>query len=189
MLPKGYVLLVTNPIVRLIAFLGIFLLSACTAKPEEVEFYKLVPAENINDKITLTLQTEQNTDLFDDCPDLIVHNNSNLLIRFPLDFGIHLYTYNDTENRWEEINNDMLYAMSIPGMDMDSSEKYINESGGIPLSPKDENNAGFRYTSYCANLSGYDLPLTVRVVVIGVIDQEDQTKTNVAAFTDVKVKP
>ena len=74
-------------------------------------------------------------------------------------------------------------------MDTESSKKNIENLGGKFLSPKHEINNSFKLISYCPNFSGYSLPLTVRVVVIGSIDQEGQTNTNVAACVDVEIKP
>lgn len=176
------------PIV-LIVLLGVFVLSACKPKQQEIEFLKLIPAENINEKITLTIPTELNVNPLYECATILVKNNSHDSMRFPIDYGIKLYVYDDYNQRWDEIINDANYSVSIEGMDTESSAKHIENLGGLLLSPKDEINNSFKFISYCPNFSGYGLPLTVRVVVTGAIDEEGQPKTSIAAYIDVKVAP
>lgn len=173
--------------IRLIVLLGVLVLSACKPKQQEIEFLKLIPAENINDKITLTIPTELNENPLYECATILMKNNSDDSMRFPIDYGIKLYVYDDYDQRWEEIINDASYSVSIQGMDTESSEKHIENLGGMKLSPKDETNNSFKFISYCPNFSGYGLPLTVRVVVTGAIDEEDQPKTSVAAYIDIKI--
>jgi len=174
--------------IYLTVYFGAFLLLACTPKQKDINFWKLIPAENINDKITLSIPSELDENPLYECATILMKNNSSDSMRFPIDYGIKLYVYDDLDQQWEEIINDANYSISIEGMDAESSRKHIENLGGILLSPKDEINNSFKFISYCPNFSGYGLPLTVRVVVIGAIDQEGQSKTNVAAYIDVSIK-
>lgn len=178
---------ITKRIKLFLLFLLILISTSCNGSSRDSIFMKNVVADNINDKIKISQPPTLHYDTVSQCVDLLVINNSSDSIRFPIDYGIHLYIYSIEKKDWTEIRNRQQYSVSIEGMDPDTAKKYIEDQGGLIINPKEDiNNNGL--ISYCPDLSGYRLPVTVRSLIVGTVFQDHKpTDTKVAAYYDLKI--
>jgi hypothetical protein len=172
----------------IIALLMINAITGCKMVSSDSTFMQYIPTDSINDKIKISQPPTYNYDPINQCVDLLVTNNSSELIRFPIGFGIRLFIYNNQKKEWTEIRNRQDYSVSVNGMDPESSKKLIEAQGGLPLHPKEDTNGNNREISYCPDLSGYQLPVTVRSLIVGTIFQNNKpTNNKVAAYYDLKI--
>jgi len=179
--------------VFLVFLFSTFLCFGCRSDTPESKFEKYLQTENVNNTIQLSIPPY--LDQVQDSPEEIyleLSNHSDDLIRFPTDYGIHLYLYNDQTKDWVEIENKTIYSYGMKNIDEESSIKQIEQEGGIPLYPEGSPFGKPSSTQIYADpaLAGGQLPDKIRVLVVGTIFREDKaTDEKVAAYYDFVIKP
>ena len=157
-------------------------LVACLGKNHQTKedaFAKmmLIPIKDMNKEITLSLPVMEKgiyVPKLGDIIDLTLVNHSKELIVFPSDYGVRMYTYNDKDEIWIEINN---LANYVP-------------PGNRQVSPKGDGIPGQIIISAIPDLPISSYPVDLRVVVIGIIYQHGiATENQVGAYTDITLQP
>ncbi len=153
-------------------------LAACkSSEPlseKEESFLALVPVDSMNDKLQLT-----HLDFVGDGKtwlviELMMENISDEEIVFPYDKGARLFTYNESESTWLEID-DSFNLLSRDDIILTTKENPLSNIAIVTVAPDLLNN---------------DKPFTVRIVVVGTVlrDGEPADET-VGAFVDVTLQP
>ena len=93
-------------------------------------------------------------------------------IIFPSDYGLKIVTYTKELN-WEIIDNPANY---VP-------------AGNRQVSPKGTDSPGVIGVPFCPNLAGFDVPIEIRVVVVGQIEAAPgETSESVGAYIDLAIE-
>jgi hypothetical protein len=166
-------------IVLPLLLVSLMVFSGCINKSKENSFANLmpIPINNMNHEITLSLPIMEKGVYFPKLGDtltLALYNNSKDLVKFPSDFGIRIYQYNNNDGDWTEIKN---------------LGNYIPE-GNRQVSPKGDNSFGQILISAFPDLPLTSDPIEIRVCVIGTI-YHDGLSTNklVGAYIDITLQP
>ncbi len=159
---------------------GVLAISACKDSIQlpdnqnirEASFYALYPTISMNDGVKLKITDILSEPLYSIAVSFVILNQSDKAIVFPGNFGTHIYGWNETESDWYEIKNKTTY---FPG----------EEIVCYPIT-KDSGLLNVKGTSVSPDVSRDELPLEIRVVVIGQELKFGQpTGIEIGAFVDV----
>ena len=115
-----------SPILLTLLF-SVFICVGCGSETPETKFEKYLPTENVNNAIQLSVPPYlDQIQVSSDDINLELSNHSKDLVRFPIDFGIRLYVYNNQIKDWEEIENETTYSVFGNNMDEDSLKKQTH---------------------------------------------------------------
>jgi hypothetical protein len=102
---------------------------------------------------------------------LLVVNTSDKKIIFPYDFNVRILTFSEEATKWIDLDNNVIYM---------SKEPIVFDPNGTGIWAVG--------TSISPNAEGYDLPMPVRIVVVGRIIQKNiQSSEEVGAFIDLAI--
>jgi len=168
------------------------LLSGCQSNQIEHDFAKYLLTKDVNLRIKLVPNANPDDPVYHDdgTISLILKNISQDLIRFPVDFGIRMYTVNKESKQWEEVRNGEYYQITAVGMNLESAKRKLELEGGYPLYPVSSNIEEISSEPITASpvLDGYELPLTLRLVVTGRVFRDDKpTDELISAYYDVEI--
>ncbi len=178
-----------------ILFIGIFAilivvnLAACWSKTPEAAFTTMISTKNVNQVIELRpLPTSKQ--VFDGKRIiLLLANLSDQMVKFPADYGIRLFVFGEKENQWSEIPNLLKYEIVVPEGQTLVENDYVDSQGRIKLHPfgspfeKPESSP----ISAKPDLDGVQRPFTLRIVVLGMIGDNQSEEKKVAAYYDIHI--
>lgn len=152
-------------------------LGACADKTgRETIFTEMYPLHEMNTKIRFWHPTRDDRE-FKPCEfnDLTLENFSDSKVVFPNDYGLRIYTFDQGENMWLEIQN---------------SAKYIPE-GNRQISPKGlANPFGVTGIDFVPQVLDCEQAIEIRVVVVGEVYEGDTpTGVSAGAYIDVTLHP
>jgi hypothetical protein len=155
----------------------LFLLTGCSiikSSKQEAAFKELFPNIEMNSKIRFWDPKTAN-ELFKigDSVDLTLENLTTDKIIFPSDYGIKIFTLNNSVN-WTEISNRAHYF----------------PPGNPQVSPKGEGMPGIIGIGCYPELTNEGKPIVIRVAVVGTVYHDNvPTNERVGAFVDVTLQP
>ncbi len=152
-------------------------LSACTAKSKDnlrELSVKDVSPEHINSEINLHAMPIDNTYKIGDSLILWITNTSQYPITFGNDYGIKLFI--QKEDDWAEIPNNVIYPDQKVTVLPTSQDPY----SGVPIGV---------YPDFFNVTTEDHMPITLRVVIVGDVENNSNSILRVAAYVDVVLKP
>ncbi len=154
-------------------------ISGCGSPPlsnKEQEFANIIslPYDDLHDKFRLTIPRGLNDYKFGYPIELELVNDSRDTVRFSSDFGINLFTYDKSTDKWVEINNLVEY---LP-------------VGDYELHPMSNDSLGGPVISVYPELQDFTQSITIRVLMVGEVIREG-ISTNVFAgsYIDITLSP
>jgi hypothetical protein len=141
----------------------------------DASFTDTIQTDDINSSIVLVIPESLENDFeFDSFVNLAVQNRSRSYIRFPNDFGMVIFQYKSSENKWEEIK-----------------DRSINLSTeDIILSPKGKGPLWQFGVSMVPDVQYSNTPVKVRIFVFGnKVIENGEIGPVAAAYLDVILKP
>jgi len=145
----------------------------------EEAFAELYPAVSLNQSLKLAnpvlLQDNKPLEFsIGDLVELDLINLSDNVIRFPVDLGLEIYTYDDQTNRWNSVENAVEYKY-------DSHYFLLNSKDTLPF---------FADVPLYPVLPMQNEPIVIRVVVIGeVLRNGEPSGEQTGAYVDVTMMP
>jgi len=155
------------------------LVSGCKPPPlssKEQGFADIIPVpyHDLNDIIRLTIPPGLNDFKYGNSIELELVNESQYPIEFPSDFGINLYYYDETSEKWVEINNIVVY---LPLGNKELLPTTKDDPGGLGLTMYPE-------------IQDFSKPITIRILMVGELaDEESSNEVLVGAYIDVTLVP
>jgi len=178
-----------------ILFVGILLilfgfnLVGCRSETPDTEFAKMISIKNVNQVIQLR-PFHGNENVFNEGRiELLLANVSDQLVKFPADYGIRLFVYDQEINQWKEIPNQTEYEIVVPEGQTLIENNYVDSQGRIKLHPfgspfeKPETSP----IGAVPSLDGIKRPITLRLLVEGVVEEKESVEEKVAAYYDVYI--
>jgi hypothetical protein len=159
--------------------LSSYFISGCKPSPlssKEQAFADItpVPYHDLNDKHRVTIPPGLNDFKFGNSIKLELVNETQYPIEFPSDFGITLYYYDESSNKWVEINNIVDY---LP-------------FGNKELLPTRKDDSGGLWFSVYPDVQDFSKPITIRILMVGeLVDEESSNEVLVGAYIDVTLVP
>jgi hypothetical protein len=106
--------------------------------------------------------------------DLVLENFSPNKIVFPSDYGFKIYSYDENQKEWLEIQNEAIYF----------------PTGNSQISPKGKDMPGVIAIGLAPALQPSEKPVNIRVVVIGTVYRDElPTSEEVGAYVDLELFP
>jgi hypothetical protein len=153
------------------SLLAAFLIAATIMKYES--FKTVVQLDTFGEDIELDywLPEDRNNLVIGQSIALTLKNTSTYPIKFPSDYGISIYQYQN--NEWHKIE-----------------KKGVYTPGDYELLPRGGDNPGQTSIGFMPDIASVDHPITIRVLVVGTkIDLDSNEQTKVGAYLDVLLKP
>lgn len=178
-----------------IQFVGILLIltgicsAGCGPESPEAAFTKMVSTKNVNQDIQLR-PLHGNENVFDEGRIvLLLANVSDQLVKFPVDYGIRLFVYDQEMSQWTEIPNQTEYEIVVPEGQTLIENDDVDSQGRIKLHPFGSAFEKSDTTPISATplLDGLQKPFTLRFVVSGTVDDGDSSENKVSAYYDVYI--
>jgi hypothetical protein len=155
----------------------LFLLAGCSitmSSKQEAAFKELFPNIEMNSKIRFwDPKTANETFRIGDSVDLTLENLTKDKIVFPGDYGVKIFTFNNTGS-WTDIPN---------------RGKYF-PPGNRQVSPKGDGMPGVIGIGLSPALTSKGKPIVIRVAVVGTVYHDNvPTDEQVGAYVDVTLQP
>jgi hypothetical protein len=131
-----------------------------------------IPENQMNTKINLYAPPESNTFDQGDEVAVVVENLTESQIIFPEDYGIKIFTFSKSEKKWLLVENGMGYP-----------------EGETVLLPKKQQLFGGILIVFYPIIDDSDQLTTIRVVVVGTIQDSKMDSENVGAYIDITLNP
>ena len=170
---------VTKHILSLTLVVITTFISGCGSPPlsnKEQEFANIIsiPYDDLNDMLRLTIPRGLDDFKIGNSIDVELVNDSRDIILFSSDFGINLFTYDVTTDKWVEIKNLVEY---LP-------------VGDYELHPMSNDSLDGPVISVYPELQDFTQSITIRVLIVGEVIREG-TPTNVFAgsYIDITLSP
>jgi len=144
--------------------------SRAQAAAMETAFWTSAPIDQPSSALSLVVANEPTTLDSENPIDLILENASQSEVRFQPGFGARMYAYLSEEQRWVEVEN---------------RAEYVGKEEAL-TPPSGPSGNWVALVTVAPDLEGLELPVTLRVVVVGEILSEGMATGEVAsAFADV----
>ncbi len=172
-----------------ICYLAISSIVGCAPESSDIVSINSISGSSVNERIQLGPPTGQ-VPLFNNGTILLMLRNiSSNEVRFPVDFGIRVYYLNLNTKEWVQIGNCQSYKYS--GLDFQQQQAYKKAlEEGLSIFPKDSpyTKADFRFIHVTPVLEGLKPPITVRVIISGIVYKNSQvTNEKVVSYYDVLI--
>jgi hypothetical protein len=151
----------------------VLLLSGCRDE-REIAFAQLIPINDINDTLTLSILNSAYDPRKGYDIDLLLENHSKNSISLPSDYGVMLLVYSDQDYEWIDLDNQM---------------SYFPEESRF-LSPRENLASSRKVFGVRPDIVNVSEMVELRIVVLGnILIGQAQTNQQVAAFVDVELLP
>jgi hypothetical protein len=165
-------------IYHILLLISLLIMPSCKEHQQSAQdkaFLKMFPSMEMNTKIQLWEPSHlPEQPRIGKILDLTLENFSKDKIRFPGDYGIKIYSYNNISNSWEVIGNDITYF----------------PLGNPQVSPKGTDFPGIIGISAVPMIVNEGKPVDIRVIVIGsVVRDGTPTSEQVGAYVDLTLQP
>jgi len=157
----------------------IIIISGCGSYPlsdKEQQFANIIsiPYDDLNDKFRLAIPRGLDDIRFGSQINLELLNDSRDAILFPANFGITIFTFNETTDSWAEINNLVEY---LP-------------VGVKELYPLKKDSLGGGVIGVYPDIEDFTQPITIRVLMVGEVIREGiSTNEFAGSYIDITISP
>ena len=159
-------------------FVLLIIATACSElnlSKKEAAFTQLIQVEEMNTKIKFWKLKRTETYKIGDSVHLTLENLSEYKIKFPGDFGVRIFRYDEDNDTWIEIKNGMI---------------YIPPGSTTQVSPKGPDLPGVIGIGLWPILQNEGQPIDIRVVVVGSVERDNVlTDEQVGAYIDLTLLP
>lgn len=180
-----------NCLVRILQILIGLNLVGCSLNTSNTAFEKLVSTNNINQDILLGPLNGTEKVFDGEIIILSLANKSDHIVKFSADYGIRLFLFDKEKDQWLEIPNRTSYKIVSPEGQSSIENSILDSEGRIQLFPFGSPFEKPEITPISAepDLRGINRPVTLRVLVLGVRDDNGTKEEKVASFYDIVINP
>jgi len=158
-------------------FVLLIIATACSElnlSKKEAAFTQLIQVEEMNTKIEFWKLKPTETYKIGDSVDLTLENLSEYKIKFPGDYGVRIFRYDEDNDTWIAIENGAIYF----------------PPGNTQVSPKGPDLPGVIGVGLWPILQNESQPIDIRVVVVGSVERDNVlTDEQVGAYIDLTLLP